>query len=265
VADRFETLFAGAFETTVPPDEWRWVKGRDPADVTRMIWNGWKSDLTVAELALDELIGLWCARLAGWTGTRLNQEGCIWKPAGAAGLAFHQDASYNHWIVPNEVVTCWIALDDAHADNGTIEYVRGSHRWGVGPKPLDFHKPRDHRATVKEAARAVGREVDIVPVTVPRGGVSFHHGQLWHGSGPNVSPTDRRILAVHAMPSAAVFHPTNPAYAQGRYRHFDDQVMDESHYPVTWAENAGRSKFIPGYLGRGGLEYRVHAWTEPTP
>ncbi len=45
VAERYAGLFRGEFETTVPPDEWRWAEGRDPADVTRMIWNGWKSEV----------------------------------------------------------------------------------------------------------------------------------------------------------------------------------------------------------------------------
>lgn len=262
VAARFDPLFKGEFETTVPPDEWRWVSGRDPLDVTRMIWNGWKSDLTVAELALNELVGLWCAKLSGWTGARLNQEGCIWKPPGAAGLAFHQDASYNRWVVPCEVITCWIALDDSNAENGSIEYVKGSHRWGVGPKPQDFHKPTDHQAMVKQTARELGKELEIMAVAVPAGGVSFHHGLLWHGSGPNRSSQERRVLAVHSMPKDVEFHPKNPAYAQGRYRRFDSLKMEESHYPITWGEDQTRSRFIDQYLSGPRMGYRTHAWRE---
>jgi phytanoyl-CoA hydroxylase len=59
VAERFHRIFRGEFETTIPPDEWRWAEGRDPEYVTRMIWNGWKSDRTIAQLSLSqaELIG----------------------------------------------------------------------------------------------------------------------------------------------------------------------------------------------------------------
>ena len=260
VASRFERLFKGQFETTVPPDEWRWVEGRDPVDVTRMIWNAWKSDLTVARLALSEKVGEWCAQLGGWSGTRLNQDGCLWKPPGAAGLAYHQDAIYNQWIVPSDVITCWITLDDASSENGSIEYVKGSHLWGVGPKPLDFHKPEDYQAMVKQAAIEAGQDLEVIKVQVPVGGATFHHGWLWHGSGPNTSMAHRRVVALHCMQKDAEFHPTHPAYAQGRYRKFGSTTLEESFYPILWSRDGYRSEFIEGYIHGKGLEYQSHSW-----
>ncbi|HEU0253956.1 MAG TPA: hypothetical protein VFR12_13055, partial [Pyrinomonadaceae bacterium] len=34
---------------------------------------------------------------------------------------------------PAHMATCWIALDDTSAAGGTIEYARGSHKWGISP------------------------------------------------------------------------------------------------------------------------------------
>ena len=99
--------------------------------------------------------GSW-RRLAGWPGARLAQDNVIWKPPGAKALGFHQDDSYTKWMVPAHMVTCWIALDPTSASGGTIEYVRGSHKWPVSPPIKQFHAPDDYRREMREAA-AVGR------------------------------------------------------------------------------------------------------------
>ena len=63
---RFAPLFRGEFETGLYPDEWNWREGRDPADRTRQISNGWKSDRTIGRIVLKEEVGRLCATLAGW-------------------------------------------------------------------------------------------------------------------------------------------------------------------------------------------------------
>ncbi|MCY3671297.1 MAG: phytanoyl-CoA dioxygenase family protein, partial [Alphaproteobacteria bacterium] len=93
LAARFGPLFRGEFETGLYPDEWNWREGRDADDLTRQICNAWKSDRQVARAVLHPRVGLWCARLAGWPGARINQDNVLWKPPGARPLAFHQDDS----------------------------------------------------------------------------------------------------------------------------------------------------------------------------
>ena len=125
---RFEKLFTGQYQTGVQPDEWNWRSGRDDPTLTRQICNAWKSDLTIASIVLREDIGAACAELRQWPGARINQDNVIWKPPGTKALGFHQDDSYQDWIVPSEMMTCWITLDDTKADQGTIEYVRARLR-----------------------------------------------------------------------------------------------------------------------------------------
>jgi phytanoyl-CoA hydroxylase len=227
-----------------------------------MIWNGWKSDRTIAQLSLSQKVGFYCAKLAGWTGTRLNQDGCLWKPPQAHGLSFHQDGNYIQWIIPHDMVTCWIALDNVDLNAGTLEYIPGSHRWGPGQRPNDFHNPQDYQSMVKSAADSLGKELNILPVTLPVGGAAFHHCWLWHGSGTNKSSVDRRALSLHCMPESARFHPTNPAFAQGRFRKFGDTTMEESLYPILWSESGYRSPFIDNYLNDDRLEYRCHSFAK---
>ena len=239
--DRFDPLFRGEFETGLQPDEWNWREGRDPADRTRQICNGWKSDRVVAATVLGETVGRLCAKLARWPGTRISQDNVIWKPAGAKALGFHQDDSYTGWINPPHYVTCWIALDDTSAAGGTIEYARGSQKWNVSPPIAEFHAPANYRRELETAALAAGVPPDIVPIEVTAGGCVFHSGRTWHGSGANNGQVPRRSVVAHCMSSAAIFHPTNVSYIYSRYRRHQDLSMDESFFPIIWREDGYRS------------------------
>ncbi len=251
--ERFARLFRGDFETGVRPDEVNWQEGTGDPTLTRQICNAWKADRKIARTVLDESIGRALAELAGWPGARLVQDNLLWKPPGARALGHHQDNAYLAWYTPREMLSCWIALDDTSAEGGTVEYLLGSHRWARSEAPSGaFHGPADYRAPMKRAARAEGIAPEIVPVEVPAGGGSFHHGWTWHGSGANVSGRERRALVVHGAPSQARFVPerlgegNGPIY--GRYRRLGDDRMDENHFPVLWSQDGRRTPGLEVYV-----------------
>ncbi|MDE0711016.1 MAG: phytanoyl-CoA dioxygenase family protein [Rhodospirillales bacterium] len=249
LAARFEPLFRGEFETGLHPDEWNWRDGRDAGDLTRQICNAWKSDREVAHAVLHPRVGLWCARLSGWPGARINQDNVLWKPPGARPLAFHQDDSYQQWVVPPELCTCWMALDPTTGAGGTIEYVAGSHRWDLGQPASRFHAPDDYEREMREAAARAGAVPNVVRVEVPAGGGVFHHGRIFHGSGTNRTEAPRRALVSHCMSSEARYHPTRVGSIYGRYKRAGSTEMDESFFPVLWTEDGYRSACLNSYLG----------------
>lgn len=255
VAARYERMFRGEFETGIEPDEWNWREGRDSSDRARQICNGWKGDYTVASAALRAEVGRACALLAGWPGARVQVDNVVWKPPGAKSLGFHQDCSYLEWLTPQEMLSCWVALDDTTAEGGTMELVRGSHRWGRFPMAEQFHAPEDYRKGLRQAAAKVGKDPEIVPVVVPKGGGSFHHGWTWHGSGPNRSDRPRRTLVTHCISSEARFVPARIGQGTGRWygrymRHGSD-VMDEHYFPILWTRDGRRSTWIDDYVRQG--------------
>jgi phytanoyl-CoA hydroxylase len=244
---RFELLFAGEFETGIYPDEWYWREGLSLPDVTRHMANAWKSDLTIARLALSSEIGRLTATLAGWAGARLGQDTIWWKTYGAKEIALHQDSTYVSFLDPPEMMSCWIALDDTSRDAGTIEYVRGSHKWPLVEKPGDFHAPaRGYRLTMEQAAAAVGVTApEIVHVEISAGSCVLHHGNTWHGSGRNLRPDKvRRSIGVHTLSSETRFRSSGAGYIYGRYKRAGDISMDESFFPILWARNGYRSPHI---------------------
>ncbi|CAN5326103.1 hypothetical protein BH18ACT14_BH18ACT14_03060 [soil metagenome] len=236
--ERFDLLFAGDYATGIRPDEVNWVAGRDPEDRTRQICNGWKADPEIARQVLAERTG------------RLAAELMRWKPPKTKSLGMHQDGAYLDYLVPPEMITCWIALDDTSAEAGTITYARGSHRWLRSEENRsEFQAPADWLAPVERAAPE-GDEAELVPIVVKAGGASFHHHLTFHGSGPNTASIHRRAVISHLLPAAAEFHPehTDPVYS--RYRRREDMSLDESYFPIVWTKDGRRTPWLDAEVSR---------------
>ena len=243
--ERFQRVFDGEYETGIKPDEVNWVQGRDPEDRTRQICNGWRADRVIAAQVLSERTGRLASQLMGARGVRILQDNMLWKPPGTLAIGMHQDGSYAGYLVPPEMITCWLALDDTLAEAGPVEYVRGSHRWPASPPARSqFHAPEDWLEGLRIAAPP-GKKLDVVPVIVKAGGCSFHHNLTWHGSAVNTSGSiGRRALVSHMVAVQTRFHPTNVDLVYSRYRRRGDLSMDESFFPVLWDENGGRSAWL---------------------
>ena len=151
--DRFEPLFSGDFETGVFPDEWHWRKGISKESATREIVNAWKSDKTIAAVVLHPHLARVVGQVMQWPGVRIAQDDVILKPSGASqsSIGFHRDSVYiSHQFVPSlqNSITCWMPLTNVSTENGTIEYVIGSHNWpNSGSQLADqtFHSSGDYR------------------------------------------------------------------------------------------------------------------------
>ena len=179
-----------------------------------------------------------------WDGVRLLQDNCIWKPPGAKSLGMHQDGSYLDYLVPPEMITCWVALDDTSAEAGTITYAAGSHRWPRSPENRgEFHAPPDWLAPV-ERARPPAEKLQLVPLVIRAGGAAFHHFNTFHGSGPNTGSVHRRAVISHLIRAEARFHPEHVDPVYSRYRRVDDMTMDESYFPIVWTRDGRRSAWL---------------------
>ena len=130
--ERYLRLFDGEYETGIRPDEVNWVRGRDPEDRTRQLCNAWKSDTVVAAQVLSARIGRLAAQLMGYDGVRILQDNVLWKPPGTKAIGFHQDGSYAGYLVPPEMVTCWMSLNETTADAGPVTPAVGAESV-VGP------------------------------------------------------------------------------------------------------------------------------------
>ena len=244
LTEKFPKLFSGDFETGIEPDEWNWKQGRDPENITRQICNAWKADNSIKDLVCHEVLGKACAELMNWSGSRLLQDNVLWKPPGGKTLAYHQDAAYDDWISPQTMMTCWMPLDHVSQEKGTLEYVKGSHLWGLTPPRGQFHSPDDYKKELVNFAKQNNKQIEIQYVEVPAGGVAFHHGYTWHGSGINTSQDNRRAVVSHCVPSDAEFHPTNiggTARIYKKYKKINSNELEESFFPILWTNKGYRT------------------------
>lgn len=116
------------------------------------------------------------------------------KEAGAKSfVSWHQDLNY--WGLDGEdEVTAWFALTPATIETGCMRFVPGSHRMKDVPH-VDKFAPDNLLTRGQEIAVEV-EEANAVNVLLNAGQASFHHGHIFHASGPNQSNARRVGVAI---------------------------------------------------------------------
>lgn len=130
----------------------------------------------------------------GLLGPRVKvfRDQMLLKPPGGQAKPPHQDQSYFVVEPVDDLVTAWVALDDATRQNGCMTYVPGSHRHGIFPVTPDPERPVHH---VPDTGGLDLPEPVACPVRA--GAVIFHHGCTLHASAVNATDTWRRALILH--------------------------------------------------------------------
>ncbi len=111
------------------------------------------------------------------------------KSAGfGAAVEWHQDwAFYPH--TNDDLAAVGIMMDDMELENGPLMIIPGSHK---GPT-FDHHANGRFCGAMDPAASGVDFS-KAVPLTGKAGSITIHHVRAIHGSAPNTSDRDRRLL-----------------------------------------------------------------------
>ncbi|MBT8436502.1 MAG: phytanoyl-CoA dioxygenase family protein, partial [Gammaproteobacteria bacterium] len=108
-------------------------------------------------------------------------------------VSWHQDLTYWGLGETNQEMTAWLALSDVNVESGCMRFVPGSHHQQILP-----HRDTFDAANLLSRGQEVAVDVaesDAVNVILDPGQVSFHHGRMFHASGPNRSAQDRIGMA----------------------------------------------------------------------
>lgn len=149
------------------------------------------------------------SQLLGNVPVRFWHDQLFCKPARQGGVvAWHQDYSYWTRTKPIAHLTCWCGLDDSTRENGCLQYIAGSHTWGLLPKPViagDLHGIKHflNEEQIKQFEKPVYAEVKA-------GEAIFHHSLTLHGSGENKSPKPRRAFVVNCFADGVVSDSDEP-------------------------------------------------------
>ena len=202
----------------------------------------WVHGLATHPKILDAVEGLIGPNILVYTSTWFIKE-----PESTAIAAWHQDATY-FGLQPYLHVTAWLALTDATAENGCMEFLPGSHERGQLP-----HRSGVVASSVNRARQAIDGAVDdtgAVHAPLRAGEFSLHHTLLLHRSQPNRS-RDRRIgIGISYIPthvrhmSKTVKAPAMLVRGVDTYSHFDLEPA-----PKSDLDPAARAAFARSYEG----------------
>ncbi|MBO7748276.1 phytanoyl-CoA dioxygenase family protein [Paenibacillus sp. MWE-103] len=164
-----------------------------------------------------------------------------YKPPLSGGpTGWHQDHPLWPIIQPADLVSAWVALDDAVIENGCMWMVPGSHKWGNHQKHLasdkafkPYHKQPD--------LLPPGAVVEAVPFEIKKGQVGYHHSLTWHGSPHNRSELKRRAITVHYMPGHIRYEPRAEHPMHDYVRVKPGELLTGDDFPLVYTAPARES------------------------
>ena len=198
VRPRIEAVYAGEYETGIPPCGNPKGNSKPPTSLVK-IDNAHRSDRVIHEVVSHPAIGAWAAALTGAKMVQVFATQMLIKPSGApsgANVGWHQDYEYWDYAFQGNVFTAWVAISDVTPEAGPMRFVQGSNHWGL-LKAGDFFGG-DLDAIQKRILEKSGQsEWKETAAVLKPGAVSFHHKLTVHGSGANTSGGPRISFAVH--------------------------------------------------------------------
>jgi ectoine hydroxylase-related dioxygenase (phytanoyl-CoA dioxygenase family) len=157
----------------------------------------WKSDPDFRAAALESPAPAIAARLMGSAHADFFYDQLFVKEPGTAHpTPWHQDQPY--WPVKGwQVTSVWIALDAIDRSNGAVEFIAGSHKWGVHYRPTPFRKGHEIKFTASDlqpmpAIESDRSKYDIRWWPMAPGDCLVFHAMMVHGAPGNDTPGARR-------------------------------------------------------------------------
>ena len=88
------------------------------------------------------------------------------EPGTAHPTPWHQDQPY--WpVTGRQISSVWIALDDIDHSNGAVEFIAGSHLWGINYRPTPFRKDHETRFTSSDLVQIPDIDAEPSPSELP--------------------------------------------------------------------------------------------------
>jgi hypothetical protein len=172
----------------------------EAADVNTILFHAlgaWRIAPAYHDVLWNPRFVMAASQLLGDVPVRFWHDQLFYKPAKKGGVvAWHQDYSYWTRTKPLAHLTCWCGLDDSTIENGCLQYVPGSHRWGLLDKP---ELAGDMMGITSYLTPEQQQQFHPIPVETQAGEAIFHHPLTLHGSGENKSSQPRRAFVINVF------------------------------------------------------------------
>jgi phytanoyl-CoA hydroxylase len=142
--------------------------------------------------ALHPVFAGLCADLIGPDANLYWDQAVYKKPEKPRRFPWHQDNGYA-FVEPQQYLTCWVALNDATADNGCPQVARGRHRQGT----------LRHRYVDPLGWECFSDPDDVAIAEVGVGGIVVFSSLTPHLTGPNTTDGVRKAYILQYAPDGA--------------------------------------------------------------
>jgi len=254
-ADRFEVEY---YKAMINDDiDAKPIRGKfknDSRDKDGMFFydaGGWRAHRGIREVALDSALPALCAKLMEsgyvnfWDDTTF-----VKTPHTKQHTAFHQDYTYFQ-ITGEKCCIVWIPLDESTAENGTMQYVRGSHLWDKTYAPNLFISQTTIFDATDEKLPDIDNnpdQFDIVTVEASPGDVIVHNVMTVHGSqGNQTNDQNRRAISFRYCGDDIRYYDRPGALEQPHIANKlpDDAPLYSKDYPLVWPRPHPSAKIAP--------------------
>lgn len=176
----------------------------DMALVFKQLVNLWVDSPAIRAFSLNPELAHIACQLAQAQHVVLYHDQALIKPGGEQSRAtnWHQDQPY-YPMQQQGALTVWIAVDDVSINNGCLQFIPGSQKYGcLEPVPFD----REDASIIDRLNPTERSQMhSAVTMEMAAGGVSFHHGCTFHYATPNLSSQPRRAFAIIYVPDYVTY------------------------------------------------------------
>ena len=172
------------------------------------LFNLWKYDERFRAAGRNQVLARIAAQILGSSDLLLMEDNAVVKNPHTGVLSWHQD--YSYWpLASPAIATAWVALDHISVDNGGMQVVPGSHRWGEY-LPVSFGDSSalmgDERPGVPELTQDPAADgYPVISYELGPGECGFHDPLLWHSSSPNSSDRPRVAFILRYLVSGTIW------------------------------------------------------------
>jgi ectoine hydroxylase-related dioxygenase (phytanoyl-CoA dioxygenase family) len=184
-------------------------ESNDPETILFHALGAWRITKGFHDVLWNPRFLIAASQLFGNKPVRFWHDQLFYKPAKKGGVvAWHQDYSYWTRTKPIAHLTCWCGLDDSTKENGCLQYIAGSHRWGLLPKPViagELQGIKDFLSDDQKKQFATPQYAEV-----KAGEAIFHHPLTLHGSGENKSDKPRRAFVINVIEDGVISDADEP-------------------------------------------------------
>lgn len=181
----------------------------DPGTILFHALGAWRITEGLHDVLWNPRFLVAASQLLGNVPVRFWHDQIFWKPPKQGGVvAWHQDYSYWTRTLPIAHLTCWCGLDDATKENGCLQYIPGSHQWGLLPKPVIAGNMEGIREFLTDEQQQQFAAPQFAEVKA--GEAVFHHSLTLHGSGANQSSRPRRAFVLNVVADGVISDSDEP-------------------------------------------------------